>query len=141
MSKLKGLKKVSEEKAELKTADIPKVENKSTVEEKKPTAKLKNLKETPVAESGDQSKETKKKSNDTFTEEEYLKILSDGNFHKIRDLLDHFGLPHSSGGRERFRRANAKIITAGTHDVVSEMIDGAKSFKLIKKEKTEEVKK
>lgn len=50
--------------------------------------------------------------------EQYVKILSDGQPHKIKDLLDTFKLPHTNAGRERLRAANRRINKADLGQVV-----------------------
>ena len=77
----------------------------------------------------------KKASKRTFSDEDYSKyltILSDGKPHKIKDLLDTFGLEHTSAGRERLRAANRKINQSGTAKVDPIYVEGSgKHFQLI----------
>lgn len=66
-----------------------------------------------------------------FSEEAYLKLLSDGQPHLINDMLSHFKLPHTSGGRERFRSTNRKLEKTGKYLVEGKHVDGkGKAFQL-----------
>jgi|SRR5690606_3155004 len=124
MSKLKGLKKVQE------TVDQP--EQETTEQVSKPSlSKLKSLKQDTQTTEKSESKGSVKTS--TFDYDAYVKLLGDGEFHKIRDVLDHFQLPHTSGGREKLRRSNATIVekSNGTLIVESAMVDGAKAFRIV----------
>lgn len=127
MAKLAGLKKVAPEKP-VETAEV-KQEVTPEVKASGLTSKLKNLKKEPVEGEVKASTSTK---DSLFTEEGYVKLLSDGEFHTIRGMLDHFKLPHTSGGRERFRRANAKLTETGEYKIEANSVDGAKAFKLVK---------
>lgn len=68
--------------------------------------------------------------NSTFTEEAYIKILSDGKAHKIQDLLKIFNLPNSSSGREKFRTVNRKIVDTGKFQI-EKVNEGGACFKLV----------
>ena len=83
-----------------------------------------------------QGEEAPKTTKRSFSEEDakrYLAILSDGQPHRIQDLLKEFGLPSSTSGREKLRQENRKINSEGKFKVLPVFPDGlqGKHFQLI----------
>lgn len=115
LKSLASLKKINVEAGK----DPKEIEEKAA-SESKGLAKVKDLKKAIQPKA-------KAKSSSPEILEEYMKILADGELHFIRDLLDHFGLEHTSNGREKLRKCN-KLIN-GKEDVKFNVVKAHKDAK------------